>query len=221
MNPNIKKRNKSLCEISNKRKQHIFKNSIIKYFHPNNEYDNFQTTVSNITKQLSNISFNVFPKTSNDNTDCSLKKDNFEDIKIKSNDIFSKIINKNSLHKNKMYSNHSNSIINKENLLIINNNSFCISSKIKNKKKNNNENELNQENMNLKENIKFLLGQIKKYQKNGIIIDENNKNNVPNENETIITLKEIISEKEKEIENIKKFYQNEIKSMSEKVSSLE
>ena len=214
MNLNIKKRNKSLCEISNKQKQHILKNSIIKYFPPNNEYDNFQSTVSNITKQLNNISFNVFPKGNNDNT-------NFEDIKSKSKDIFSKITNKNSLHKNKIYSNHPSNIINEDNLLIINNNSFCISSKIKNKNKNNNENELNQENMNLKENIKFLLGQIKKYQKNGIIIDETNKNNVHNENETIIILKEIISEKEKEIENIKKFYQNEIKSMIEKASNLE
>ena len=221
MNPNIKKRNKSLCEISNKRKQHILKNSIIKYFHPNNEYDNFQSTVSNITKQLNNMSLNAFPKVNNDNIDCSLKKDNFEVIKSKSKDMLSKITNENSLHKNKIYSSHSNSLINKENLLIINNNSFCISSKIKNKNKNNNENDLNQENMNLKENIKFLLGQIKKYQKSGIIIDETNKNDFNNENETIIKLKEIISEKEKEIENIKKFYQNEKKSMLEKASNLE
>ena len=219
MNPNIKKRNKSIYKFSNTQIPKIIGNTIANYFHPNNEYNNFKYTVSNITKQLNNMSFNSFPKSRGSKINSFLKNDNLD----KSKNIFSNIKNDilDNLEKNKRNSNFLNNLINKDNLFIIHNNSFCISQNITNKSKNNMESELNQENINLKENIKFLLGQIKKYQKNGIIIDENNNNILYNDNEMIIKLKNMISEKEKEIDNIKKYYQTEIKSILEKIYNLE
>ena len=164
MNPNIKKRNKSIYKFSNTQIPTIIGNTIANYFHPNNEYNNFKYTVSNITKQLNNMSFNSFPKSRGSKINSFLKNDNLD----KSKNIFSNIKNDilDNLEKNKRDSNFLNNLINKDNLFIIHNNSFCISQNITNKSKNNMESELNQENINLKENIKFLLGQIKKYQKN-------------------------------------------------------
>ena len=57
----------------------------------------------------------------------------------------------------------------------------------------------------MKENIKFLLGQIKKYQKNGITIEECNKNNF--DEDELIKLRNIIKEKEMK-ENFQRLHQN-------------
>ena len=202
----IKKRNKSLHKYPNTQ---IPKNSILVYYHSNNEYDNFKSTVSNITKQLSNMSLSAFSKT-NSNTNIInsvLKEENFEDLNNKINILPNKnidLVENLEENKNKNYFKFINNIPNKGKLIIFNNNSFAIPGIIsKNNKILNNENEIRQENINLKENIKFLLSQVKKYQKSGISIDESNKNINEDKNEIINKLNSIIDEKEKEIENIK------------------
>ena len=83
------------------------------------------------------------------------------------------------------------------------NNSFSIKAMNLNEK-----NELKKENENLKGNIKFLLGQIKKYQKSGINIEDDYKNNF-----------NIIIEKDNEIKKLNKkilFLEQEIKEIKEK-----
>ena len=220
----IKKRNKSLHKYPNTQ---IPKNSILVYYHSNNEYDNFKSTVSNITKQLSNMSLSAFSKT-NSNTNIInsvLKEENFEDLNNKINILPNKnidLVENLEENKNKNYFKFINNIPNKGKLIIFNNNSFVLPGIIsKNNKILNNENEIRQENINLKENIKFLLSQVKKYQKSGISIDESNKNINEDKNEIITKLNNIIGEKEKEIENIKNNYQIEIKSFLDKISILE
>ena len=78
----------------------------------------------------------------------------------------------------------------------------------------NEKNEIKRENENLKENIKFLLGQIKKYQKGGITIEEEAKEDV---NEINNELKNIIALKEKEIDKLN----NEIKLDKKRMIFLE
>ena len=74
----------------------------------------------------------------------------------------------------------------------------------------------------MKENIKFLLGQIKKYQKSGIAIEECNKSLiVNNEIEISNRYKKLLKEKEEGINKINTNYQVELKSILEKVSNLE
>ena len=182
MNPTIKKRNKSLNKYlgSQKEKQKLIENSLKTNFLINNDFDNFQSTVSNITKQLNNI---------------SLKS--FSHIKINPN-----IINEEK-NISKNFDNNKNQI----KLKINKNNSFSIKAMNLNEK-----NELKKENENLKGNIKFLLGQIKKYQKSGINIEEDYKNNF-----------NIIIEKDNEIKKLNKkilFLEQEIKEIKEKYNEL-
>ena len=182
MNPNIKKRNKSLNKYlgSQKEKQKLIENSLKTNFYINNDFDNFQSTVSNITKQLNNI---------------SLKS--FSHIKINPN-----IINEEK-NISKNFDNNKNQI----KLKINKNNSFSIKAMNLNEK-----NELKKENENLKGNIKFLLGQIKKYQKSGINIEDDYKNNF-----------NIIIEKDNEIKKLNKkilFLEQEIKEIKEKYNEL-
>ena len=179
MNSNAKKRNKSLNKYlgSQKEKQKLIENSLKFNFYTNNDFDNFQSTVSNITKQLNNI---------------SLKS--FSHIKI----------NPNILNEEKNISKIFNDKINDKKDIILKKNKNCSFSirgiNLFDK------NEIKIENENLKANIKFLLGQIKKYQKSGINIEEEYKNNL-----------NIILEKDNEIKRLK----NEIKFNQKKISFLE
>ena len=223
MYPNIKKRNKSIYNFSNIQKQKIAGNSVQTTFNSNNEYDNFRSTVSNITKQLSNISLSAFSKSTNNIITSLKKEDNLKNLK----DIFSILPNKKydymenkEENKKQTFFNYSNKNLKKEGLVIDNIISFFISEAFPKGNKNLNESEIRQENEELKENIKFLLSQVKKYQKSGITIDEN-KNIYSNESEEIIRLKNIIDNKDKEIKEIKNNYQNEMKSILEKLSNLE
>ena len=253
MNANIKKRNKTPYKYSKTQKSTKSINCILDNFYNNNEYDNFQSTVSNITKQLNNISLGAISKTTtNKNVNHFLKEKNLNLIKNKSKDIFKiKNIKKNNDNivinndkENKYLTNYTNydysdnnniNVLNdvkNSNIIISKNNSFFISSNnvkpIKNNNYNlslNHENELRQENNNLKENIKFLLGQVKKYQKCGIVMEEDKKQINNDDNNDIIEYKnkinEIINEKNLEIEKIKNKYENEIKFIVDKLSTLE
>ena len=191
MNSNNKKRNKSLNRYigSQKEKQKLIKTSLKLNYYNNKEYDNFQSTISNIAKQLNNISLKSFSHTKT-NTNI------FNDKKI-----FYKYFNNNYNEETK-----SNKI---QILDIINNESFIIEG-IKTDENNNfisnEKNEIKIENDNLKENIKFLLGQIKRYQKSGIMIEENSKNNYDE-----------IVEKENEIKKLN----NEIRLYKKRISFLE
>ena len=193
MNPNIKKRNKSLNKYfgSQKEKQKLFKNSLKSNFNINNEYDNFKFTITNIAKQLNNISLKSFSH-SKTNTNILNEKRDFL------------IINNTHQEPNQV-----------QLLKIINNNSFVI----KGINSNNEKNEIRKENENLKENIKFLLSQIKKYQKSGIIIEENSKNNfneiIEKENE-IKKLKNLIRFNKKRIA----FLEEENNNIKEKYNQL-
>jgi len=182
MNSNIKKRNKSLNKFfgSQKEKRKLLKNSLKSNYNTHNDYDNFQYTITNIAKQLNNISLKSFSHTKINSNFLNEKK------------IIFKSFNENNKEKTK----------NKTQILkIFNNNSFILKGTNPNEK-----NEIKKENENLKENIKFLLGQIKKYQKSGIIIEENSKN----------TFNEII-EKENEIKKLK----NEIRLNKKRIKFLE
>ena len=188
MNSNIKKRNKSLNRYlgSHKEKQKLIKTSLKSNYDSNKEFDNFQSTITNIAKQLNNISLKTFSQTKTNINIFSEKKSHLENI---NNDNNNKKANKIQI------------------LKIINNNSFIIKRTSLNSNENNNEeNEIKKENENLKENIKFLLGQIKRYQKCGIIIEEDSKNN----------LNDII-EKDNEIKKLK----NEILHNKKRISFLE
>ena len=221
MNSNIRQRNKSQNKYSITQKQKMSVNPIVQNYHSNNEFDNFQTTVSNITKQLNNISLGVFQKP-NDISACLNEKD-LSFLKNKNKDIFNISIDDKS-DDNKYRTNISNSndiiILSRTPLMTSRTNSFYIkATKYSNV---NNENEIRQENLNLKENIKFLLGQIKKYQKSGIAIEECNKSIiVNNEIEISNRYKKLLNEKEEEINKINNNYQVELKSILEKVSNLE
>ena len=169
MSSNIKKRNKSLNKYigSQKEKQELIKSTLKTNYNTNKEYDNFQSTISSIAKQLNNISVKSFSQTKI-NTNIFKEK---QKIIPKKNPIL-KIINNNSF------------IINGININLINE-----------------KNEIKKENENLKENIKFLLGQIKKYQKSGINIEESFINE---ENELNNELRNIINIREKEIDKLNK-----------------
>ena len=197
MNSNFKKRNRSLNKYlgSEKEKKIIIENTLKSNFYSNKEYDNFNSTVSNIAKQLNNISLKSFPHTrtnSNILIECPKSKSN----------------NKKQIPSLKIISNRSFMIKGiKLNNNIINNE--------KEKEQEKEKNEIKKENENMKENIKFLLGQIKKYQKNGITIEECNKNNF--DEDELIKLRNIIKEKEKEIEKLMK----EIKYNKKRIVFLE
>ena len=182
MNLNIKKRNKSLNQYlgSQKEKRKILKNSLKPNYNTHNDFEDFQYTITNIAKQLNNISLKSF----------SYTKTNTNNLKEK------KIIFKNYNDNNKDKTTNKT-----QTLKIINNNSFIIRGIDSNEK-----NEIKKENENLKENIKFLLSQIKRYQKCGINIEENSKN----------TFNEI-NEKENEIKKLK----NEIKLNKKRITFLE
>ena len=218
MNTNIKKRNKSLYKFSNTQKPKIIGNSLLNNIYFKNEIDNFQSTVSNITKQLNNMALGMISKSNN-------KTNNYlNNIKGKSSFILDilntdkKELTNNSEQENKYKKilDYSYTNLKKEKYIISQNISFFYKGE---NNSNNlfNELELKQENENLKENIKFLLGQVKKYQKGGFSVEEIYNNEIEKNNE----IKSIMIEKEKEIEKLKNNYQNEIKSILEKVSSLE
>ena len=177
MNTNKKRRNKSLNLYINsqKEKPKLIPNSLkSNIYKENNEYENFQSTVSNITKQLNNISLKTYDMTNNNHKKIIYKIDKIICFNIKG--------------------------IKSNNINIIN---LC---------KND---EILKENENLKENIKFLLGQIKKYQKSGIVIEQENKNN-----DEIDKIKERFN---KEIKLNKKrilFLENENRYLKEKYDNL-
>ena len=200
MSSNIKKRNKSLNKYigSQKEKQKLIESTLKTNYNTNKEYDNFQSTISSIAKQLNNISLKSFSQT-----------------KIKTN-----IFKENQKNNNYKISSKQNPI-----LKIINNNSFIINGI--NLNFINEKNEIKKENENLKENIKFLLGQIKKYQKSGITIEENIQNE---ENELNNELRNIINIREKEIDKLNKeiilykkriqFLESENEKMNQKYNEL-
>ena len=232
MNANIKKRNKTPYKYSKTQKTAISGNSILSNFY-SSEYDNFKSTVSNITKQLNNMSLGAISKTTNKNINYCLKEKDLNILKNKSKDIFNitNIKNNNNISienekENKYLTtntySYKNVDIKNSNIIISKNYSLFIAGDIKSFNNNtsfNHENELRQENNNLKENIKFLLGQVKKYQKSGIVMEDYNINN--NDIEYNNKIKEVISEKNIEIEKIKKIYEKDIKLMAEKISTLE
>ena len=192
MNSTIKKRNKSLNKYlgSQKEKQKLIENTLKTNYNPNKEYDNFQITISSIAKQLNNISLKSFSHSKSSTNKIIQQPKNFN---ISPTPVSSPPIRK---------------------LKIFRNNSFFIkginiSMNIINEK-----NEIKRENENLKENIKFLLGQIKKYQKGGITIEEEAKEDV---NEINNELKNIIALKEKEIDKLN----NEIKLDKKRMIFLE
>ena len=233
MNTIIKKRNKSSYKYSNTQKPEIIANSLLSNIYSNNEFNNFQSTVSNITKQLNNMSLGISAKTNNNLISC-LNRKYLDTLKKKSKSIFNILTDektefidyeKDTTIQSNFY---SNNIINKEKMCIEKNNSFFISGggpggirSENNITIYNNESELRQENKNLKENIKFLLSQVKKYQKNGVAIEESKNNNNIKENELIIKLKNIINEKENEIQEIKIVYEMEIKAILQQITNLE
>lgn len=177
MNTNKKRRNKSLNLYINsqKEKPKLIPNSLkSNIYKENNEYENFQSTVSNIAKQLNNFSLKAYNMTNNNHKKIIYKIDKIICFNIKG--------------------------IKSNNINIIN---LC---------KND---EILKENENLKENIKFLLGQIKKYQKSGIVIEQENKNN-----DNIDKIKERFN---KEIKLNKKrilFLENENRYLKEKYDNL-
>ena len=159
MNANIKKRNKTPYKYSKTQKSTKRVNCILDNFYNNNEYDNFQSTVSNITKQLNNISLGAISKTTtNKNANYFLKEKNLNLIKNKSKDIFKiKNIKKNNDNivinndkENKYLTNYTNydysdnnniNVLNdvkNSNIIISKNNSFFISSNNVKQIKNNN-----------------------------------------------------------------------------------
>ena len=231
MNTNIKKRNKTSYRFSSTQKSKVIGNSLLKNCYINNEYDNFQSTVSNITKQLNNISLGIISKTNNKKINYCLNEKDLNSLKNKSKEIFSysNIDNNNDHIDNEKENTHqsnfnySNNILKNSQIIISKNNSFYITGEIKSVNNNSfyNDNELRQENKNLKENIKFLLSQVKKYQKSGISLEECNQYLNNNEIEFNNKINNIISEKDAEINNIKKNYEDEINSLLEKMSSLE
>ena len=236
MNTIIKKRNKSSYKSSNTQKPKILSKALLSNIHSNNEFNNFQSTVSNITKQLNNISFGISAKTNNNNNINSfLNKHYLDTLKKKSKNIFNFLTDEKKSgiidyeKENRIQSNFYTKIISNETLCIENNNSFSIRrpgiGKVKPDNNYisfyNNESELKQENKNLKENIKFLLSQVKKYQKCGISIEESKYNNNAQDNEYVNKLKNIINEKDKEIDEIKNIYQNEINSNLRELTNME
>ena len=236
MNTIIKKRNKSVYKSSNSQKPKIFSKGLLSNIHSNSEFNNFQSTVSNITKQLNNMSLGISAKTNNNSNITSfLNRHYLDTLKKKSKNIFNfltddkKNENIDYEKENKIPSNFYTKIINNDTLCIENNDSFSIRragiGRIKQDNNyisfSNNESELKQENKNLKENIKFLLSQVKKYQKSGISIEESKYNNNIQENEYINKLKNIINEKEKEINEIKNIYQKEINTNLRQLTNME
>ena len=236
MNTIIKKRNKSSYKSSNSQKPKILSKGLLSNIHSNSEFNNFQSTVSNITKQLNNMSLGISAKTNNNSNITSfLNRHYLDTLKKKSKNIFNflKDDKKNEIidyeKENKIQSNFYTKIINNDTLCIENNDSFSIRragiGRIKQDNNYisfyNNECELKQENKNLKENIKFLLSQVKKYQKSGISIEESKYNNNIQDNEYINKLKNIINEKEKEINEIKNIYQKEINTNLRQLTNME
>ena len=236
MNTIIKKRNKSVYKSSNSQKPKIFSKGLLSNIHSNGEFSNFQSTVSNITKQLNNMSLGISAKTNNNSNITSfLNRHYLDTLKKKSKNIFNfltddkKNENIDYEKENKIPSNFYTKIINNDTLCIENNDSFSIRragiGRIKQDNNyisfSNNESELKQENKNLKENIKFLLSQVKKYQKSGISIEESKYNNNIQDNEYINKLKNIINEKEKEINEIKNIYQKEINTNLRQLTNIE
>ena len=191
MIPSKHMRNKSSYNPSTKKEQQIIGKSGTNNFYSINKLDNIQSTVSNVAQHLNNISMNLLNKSNNKTQIRSSMKNpvkyqkneilnNKNKIKIKFSDIF----------KIDFLSN---------NLIICNNESFCIKSNY------NTDNEIMQENIRLKENIKFLLKQIKQFEKKGNnTLDSEEKEN----------LELILDTKEKEIEEISKKYQQEIEKCS-------
>ena len=191
MSSKIKKRNKSLNKYlgSQEKKKKLIENTLKTNYNSNKEYDNFQITISSIAKQLNNISLKSFSHT-----------------KLSTNKIGEPKKNINNCPP--PFSNPVKS------LKIFNNNSFFIKGTNVNMNIIKEKNEIKKENENLKENIKFLLGQIKRYQKGGITIEEEAKEDI---NEINNELKIIITLKEKEIDKLN----NEIKLDKKRMIFLE
>ena len=147
-------------------------------------YDN----ISNMNRQLSNISFN-------DKQILNISK--------------TKIISDNdSIRESLKFKN----IINQNNYLkIINNESinFIAPRKIYNESNYIQNEELRNDNIKLKENVKFLLNQIKKYQKMGFSIETDNESNLVQElREEIVLLRQYITEYENKLKKIEDSYAN-------------
>ena len=171
------------------------------------DIDNFQMTLTSITNQLNNISMNSNPVFQQKN----LNKNNRKSLKI-SNDIidfenYKKVDKRSFIEKNTKFRNsmrQSNTEYKNDFYKIINENSIFIRGI---EKIVYNEKELKEENQNLKEHIKFLLNQVKKYQKHGLSLEDNPQ--IEN------------AKNEKEIMRINTYYKNEIQSITKKISLLE
>ena len=183
---------------------------------------NINVTLSNISNQLKNIA--IVDKTKpfkilNSNHQPNKKHNNIPHNPRKINYITpNNFTGNNSIILNNNYFNNTNNnesaIDNNTNNLFditnISNQKFSQSLQkinlenftIKNTNTNNNE-ELKKQNMELKENVKFLLKQVKKYQKNGIKIEENS---------TIQQLKE-------ENNKLKQLYEKQISDLKKEINS--
>ena len=148
----------------------------------------YNDNISNMNRQLSNISFN-------DKQILNISK--------------TKIISDNdSIRESLKFKN----IINQNNYLkIINNESinFIAPRKIYNESNYIQNEELRNDNIKLKENVKFLLNQIKKYQKMGFSIETDNESNLVQElREEIVLLRQYITEYENKLKKIEDSYAN-------------
>ena len=148
----------------------------------------YNDNISNMNRQLSNISFN-------DKQILNISK-----VKVVSDNV--------SIRESFKF----NNITNQNNCLtIINNESLHFIAPIKTYNESNfiqNE-ELRNDNIKLKENVKFLLNQIKKYQKIGFSIETDNESNLVKElREEIIVLRQYITEYENKLKKIEENYTN-------------
>ena len=179
MIPSKHMRNKSSYNPSTKKEQQIIGKSGTNNFYSINKLDNIQSTVSNVAQHLNNISMNLLNKS---NKKTQIRSSMKNPVKSQKNEILN--------NKNKIKIKFSDIFkidFLSNNLIICNNESFCIKSNY------NTDNEIMQENIRLKENIKFLLKQIKQFEKKG-------NNTLDSEEKANLEL--ILDTKEKEIEEI-------------------
>ena len=175
--------------------------------------NNINTTLTNISNQLKNIavvdknkefkllnsSFHINNKTFKNNI-ASNKKNSMNNINNINNNYINTSMNiENNYNKSNFFDITANLEINQkfQDLQIMKVFNFYILKKLNYDNCITNIDEIKKENMELKENIKFLLKQIKKYQKNGITIEDMNLN------------------RQQELEN----YQKQIKELKQEIIS--
>ena len=153
----------------------------------------YNDNISNMNRQLSNISFN-------DKQILNISKVKIisENISVRESFKFNNIVNQNN-HLKIVYNESINLIAPKKN-----NNEDNILQNI----------ELRNDNIKLKENVKFLLNQIKKYQKIGFSIETDNESNLVQElREEIVLLRQYITEYENKLKKIEDSYANIVREI--------